>query len=104
MIIKDAPESSSFVQTGADYSQLASGPNSITTTREGGNFIQGPLSLSSPIENIKVSGIYRFNPMLSTGIPSTMITPMPVLTLDLPLKNASMLSGIAKIMTSLIAG
>lgn len=73
------------MQTGQDYAQIASGPYSVTSVNGAGTF--GPLSISSPIENIKVSGIYRFNPILATGIASTMITPVPVLTLDLPLKN-----------------
>ena len=100
MILKDKPESSSFVQIGEGYSQIASGPNSITTTKDAGNFIQGPTSFSSAIENIKVGGIFRFNPMLSTGIPSTMVTPMPVLTIDLPIGNIAIASQIAAISTN----
>lgn len=102
MIIKDKVESSSFVQIGEGYSQLASGPNSITTTNESGNYIQGPVSFSSSIENVKFGGIFRFNPMLSTGIPSTMVTPVPVLTIDLPLSNIATISKIASISLSLI--
>lgn len=102
MIIKHSPESSSFVQVNEGISQLASGPNSISTTNEAGNFINGPTSFSSPIESIKFAGIFRFNPMLSTGIASTMITPIPVLTLDLPLSNIASMSKIAAISMSLI--
>ncbi len=102
MIIKDKPESSSFLQVGEGYSQIASGPNSITTTNDAGNFIQGPTSFSSSIENVKFAGIYRMNPMLSTGIPSTMVTPMPILTLDLPIQNIATVSKIAAISLSLI--
>lgn len=102
MIIKDKPDSSSFMQVGEGYVQQASGPYSVTTVNGAGTFIQGPVSFSSPIENIKVNGIFRFNPMLSTGIASTMITPMPVLTIDLPLKNISTMAGIAAIAASLI--
>lgn len=102
MIIKDRPESSSFLQVGEGFSQLASGPNSITTTNDAGNFIQGPVSFSSSIENIKVGGIFRFNSMLSTGIPSSMVTPIPVLTIDLPIKNVASMSKIAAISLSLL--
>lgn len=102
MLIKHRPDSSSFLQVDEGYSQIAAGPNSITTSNDAGNFIQGPVSFSSPIENIKFSGIYRFNPMLATGIPSTMITPMPVLTLDLPLSNIATLSKVAAIALTLV--
>ena len=101
MIIKDKPESSSFAQIGEGYSQIASGPNSITTTNDAGNFIHGPTSFSSSIENIKVGGIFRFNPMLSTGIASTMITPMPVFKLDLPVKNMAQFVSIAALASSI---
>ena len=102
MIFQDRPGSSTFLKTVEGAATIASGPISVSTVRDAGVFINGPVSISSNINNFKMAGIYRFNPMLSTGIPSTMITPMPVLTLDLPLKNASMLGGIAKIMTSLL--
>ena len=102
MIIKDKPESSSFAQIGEGYSQIASGPNSITTTNDAGNFILGPTSFSSSIENIKVGGIFRFNPMLSTGIPSIMVTPMPVLMIDLPIGNIDTMSKIASVALSIL--
>lgn len=102
MIIKDTPESSSFMQTGEGFSQIASGPNSMSTTRDAGNFINGPLSISSSIDSIKVGGIFRFNPMLSTCIPSTMVTPMPTLTIDLPVSNIGSMMKIASLAASLI--
>ena len=102
MLVKDSANSSSFLQTGEGFTQIASGPNSITTTNDAGNFIHGPVSFSSSIENIKVGGIFRFNPMLSTGIASTMITPIPVLTIDLPLKNIKTMASIASIALSIL--
>ncbi len=102
MLIKHKPNSSSFLQVGEGFSQIAAGPNSITTTNDSGNYIQGPVSFSSSIENVKFGGIFRFNPMLSTGIPSTMVTPLPVLTIDLPLGNIPTLGKIATLALTLI--
>lgn len=102
MIIKNRPESSSFVNIDEGLSQIASGPNSISSTNDAGNFINGPTSFSSAIEHVKFAGIFRFNPMLSTGIPSTMITPMPVLTIDLPISNIASMGKVAAIAMSLI--
>lgn len=101
MIIKDTPGSSSFVQVTEGASQIASGPISVTATNDAGVFINGPLSISSSIHNIKVAGIFRFNSMLSTGIPSTMTTPVPVLKLDLPLGNAAIMLKIAAMASTL---
>lgn len=102
MIIKNKPDSESFLQTQEDFTQIVAGANSITTTKDGGNFVQGPLSISSSISNIKVGGIFRFNTMLSTGIPSTMITPIPVLKLDIPVGNLSSMAKVAAIASTLI--
>lgn len=102
MIIKDTPGSSSFVQVTEGSSQLASGPVSVTATNDSGVFINGPLSISSSIDRIKVGGgIFRFNSMLSTGIASTMVTPMPVLKVDLPISNISTMVAIAAIAKSI---
>ena len=91
MIIKHTPGSSSFVQVVEGEAQIASGPVSVTATNDAGVFINGPVSISSSISNIKVGGIFRFNSMLSTGIASTMSTPLPVLKLDLPISNAAIM-------------
>ena len=100
-VIKNTASSSCFLNVETELTQISAGPNSITTTREAGNFIQGPVSFSSPIENMKVGGIFRFNSMLSTGIPSTMVTPMPVLKIDLPMKNIAQMIGVAAIAASI---
>ena len=95
-VLKDKPESSCMVVAANDYTQITAGPNSITTTRERGNFINGPLSISSAVDSIRVGGIYKFNPLLSTGIPSTMMTPIPTLVMDVPMQNISSLGKITE--------
>lgn len=101
-VIKSHPSSSCMISLQEEYSNISAGPNSFTTTRSNGNFINGPLSISSSIENIKVNGIYRFNPQLSTGIPSTMITPVPTLVFDLPVKNISTSVSSANVLLGLL--
>lgn len=100
-ILKEKPESSCMVIAADSYSQITAGPNSVTTTREHGNFINGPLSLSSNIDNIRVAGIYKFNPQLSTGLPSTMMTPIPTLVFDLPIKNVASSLAVAVVLAAL---
>ena len=43
MLIKNKNDSSSFLQVLDETSMIASGPNSIATTRDAGNFINGPV-------------------------------------------------------------
>jgi len=102
MLLKSNNASSAFVDIQDEYTQIASGPNSITTTRDAGNFINGPVSFSSPPTSYRFGGVFRFNPLIATCIPSTIATPIPTLTLDVPIKNISTLSGITGIIASLL--
>lgn len=101
MIIKETPSSTSFVYVTEGTTQIASGANSVSATNDSGVFINGPVSMTSSIHNIKVGGIFRFNSMLSTGMSSTMVTPLPVLKLDLPLKNITSAIAIASLAKSI---
>lgn len=101
-VIKNTPASSSMVIAGDTYSQITSGANSVTSTRDSGNFINGPLSISSTVDNIRVGGFYRFNPQLSTGLPSTMMTPIPTLVFDIPVKNLASQAAISAVIMGLL--
>ena len=75
-IIKDQPNSSTLMMVKGPYAIMASGPNSIATARDDGVFINGPLSISSAVDNVKFGGMFRINPLTASGLPSTMITPI----------------------------
>lgn len=101
-IIKDTPDSSCFFQSNSELAQIAAGPNSMTSTTGSGNFINGPLSLSSTVDKIRIGGIFRPNPALSTCIPSTMVTPIPTLIIDLPVKNLASMVAVAAMVASIM--
>ena len=86
MLIKNKNDSSSFLNVNDDSSILASGPNSI----------------SSPPTSYRFGGVFKFNPLITTCVPSTLATPISTLTLDLPIKNISTLTAITGIIASLI--
>lgn len=100
-IMKESIDSSSAVIAGESYSQLYAGSNSVGVDREGGTFINGPLSISSAPHNTKFAGIFRINESVATGMPSTMITPIPMLTIDPPIKNIASMSAIASMISSI---
>jgi hypothetical protein len=102
MLIKNKNDSSSFLQVLDETSMIASGPNSIATTRDAGNFINGPVSFSSPPTSYRFGGVFKFNPLITTCVPSTLATPISTLTLDLPIKNISTLTAITGIIASLL--
>lgn len=101
-VIKNNPGSSSFLYTGDEYAQIASGPNSISTTRDQGNFINGAVAFTAPFTDLRFAGVFKFNPLLATLIPSTLATPMPTLTIDIPIKNISSMAAVAGMLKSLI--
>ena len=51
-VIKNSPGSSDMLIAGEGYSQITSGANSVTVTKDSGVYINGPVSLSSPIDNV----------------------------------------------------
>ena len=101
-VLKTTADSSSMVIAGEGYSQITSGPNSVTAQRDSGVYINGAVSFTSQVDNIKIGGIYKLNPILSSCVPSTMITPVPTLVLDLPVKNIASVSGIADMLRSIL--
>lgn len=68
--------------------------NGFHSYREFGNVITGPTSFSAQPHEIKMSGIMNFHPLLLSGFPSTIVTPIPVLQWSLP--TGSMLGPIVK--------
>lgn len=99
-VIKYTADSKAAIVTGETYSSIIAGSNSISSDREGGNFILGPTSFSSNIDNIRV-GPFKFNPILASCLPSTMITPVPTLVLEPPIKNIASMAAIASMVSSL---
>lgn len=95
MILKDKIGSDSALILEVDDATITSGPNSFTSTRSDGNYINGPLSISSDFTKIRFGAIYKFNPLLANTIPSTVITPIPVLEVRTPIKEAAGLLAIA---------
>ena len=103
-IIKDSIGGKSVLSLGTTTTSISSGPNSISCTNDHGNFVNGPLSISSSFTKIRMGGIYRFNSLLANTIPSTVITPIPVLEIDIPSKEAAGLIGLAAMVLSTLGG
>lgn len=101
-VIKENPDSSNFLLLEGENSVIASGPNAIGITKRDGVFINGPVSFTSNIEHIKFAGMFRFNPVAATGLPSTMITPIPTFVIEPPIKGISTVGAAAGILKSLI--
>ena len=102
MIIKNSIESTSMVDLSDDYSRIAAGSSSITCDKDSGNFINGPLSITTSIASIRIGGVFKFNPLTITCIPSTIVTPISTFSIDVPVKHAAVLAKCAAIVASTV--
>lgn len=90
MQYKESLDSDTLINHEAESISIAAGEMSISTHKTGGNFIVGPLSITSPFTNIRFnSGMFKFNSLLLSTMPSTIITPIPVFEFDPPFKSIS---------------
>ena len=63
--------------------------------KEGGaNIIKGPISLATEPHQIRVSGLTTLNPLVTSGFPSTIVTPIPTTVWALP--TAAMIKPLLK--------
>jgi len=76
----------------------------IYVFKDGGNLIKGKLSLATEPHNIRLSGLTTLNPLITSGFPSTIVTPIPATIWALP--TAAIIKPILKdvlIMGTLVA-
>lgn len=101
-VIKTTPDSSDMLIAAEGYTQMTSSANSVTVAGDTGVYINGPLSISAQMDNIKVGGLFKLNPLMSSCLPSTLITPIPTFVMDMPIKNLASMAGIAGILAGLL--
>jgi hypothetical protein len=101
-VIKSSIGSLSHAEFNDSNIRIASGTMSMVVDKDGGNYFQGPVSFSSPFTSMRFGGIFKFNPMLFLGIPSTIVTPMPTFIIDPPIKNLGTMVLTASIILSAV--
>lgn len=85
-ILKSNQESESGVKSKDGYGAIyGSESNRIMSTKDYGNIIVGPTTFTSHPEEIRLGGVFRFNGLLTSTMPSTIITPVSTLVFDFPL-------------------
>jgi len=61
----------------------------ISVDAKTGAFISGPTSILAAPEQIRISGLWQFRPEVLSTVASTIVTPHPVLQLNIPYNNSS---------------
>jgi len=76
----------SLVEVTSGYARLAGNRDNgfFSYKDDGNNIIKGPLSIVAMPNQIRLSGITTLNPLLLSGFPSTVVSPMPVCILNIP--------------------
>ena len=103
MIHRNSIGSSAFAEYSDTTVNIASGAMSFTVDKTDGNFIQGPVSFSSPFTRIRFHGIYKLNPLQTLGFPSTMVTPIPTFIINPPIKEVAALTALSSLILSTVA-
>lgn len=77
----------------------------IMSHRKAGNIIKGPLTIGATPDRICIAGMWKMNPLLLSGFPSTTVTPIPVLYFDIPAgKFARQIAKEVTLLSMLFAG
>ena len=104
MIIRPSPTSTTLVDMTEDVTSVSAGSMAVSVHKDYGTFINGPLSVSSPPTSITLGGFYKFNPTALSGMPSTLITPVPTFEVTVPVKNIGVQTAINTAVLSSITG
>lgn len=104
MLIKNSIDGNTVIDLSQDMGILSSGPVSISAHQKYGVFINGPLSISADPTNVTFGGFYKFNPTAVSGMPSTLITPVPTFEVTVPVKNIGVQTAINTAVLSSIMG
>ena len=104
MIIRPSPTSTTLVDMTEDVTSVSAGSMAVSVHKDYGTFINGPLSVSSPPTSITLGGFYTFTPTALSGMPSTLITPVPTFEVTVPVKNIGIQTAINSVVVSSIMG
>jgi hypothetical protein len=87
-LLKNHPDAQSMVKATAGYSAIiGSKDNRIVSSEKYGNFIVGPTTFTAHPESIRIGSFFRLNGLLTSTMPSTIITPVSPLVFDMPAKD-----------------
>lgn len=101
MHIRNSPNSDTIINIGSETISLGAGEMSVSTDVKTGNYIVGPLSITSSFTDIRwSSGLFKFNSLLISTMPSNIINPVPVFELDIPVKG---MNGFRSVLNMIIA-
>lgn len=74
-----------IIEATANYVRMGgNNDHGFFSFKEGGNIIKGPLSLVAMPNEIRLSALTTLNPLIISGFPSTIVTPLPTCVWSIP--------------------
>lgn len=104
LILRPSPTSSTVVDVREDVTAVSAGSMSVSVHKDYGTFVNGPFSVSASPTSMTFGGFYKFNPVALSGMPSTIITPVPTFEVTVPTKNIATQQVLNSIVVSTITG
>jgi hypothetical protein len=80
----------------------SSGKSGIVISKDFGVGIQGPLSIITQPESIRVAGLWTVNPLVLTALPSTLLTPVSWLKQSLPTSTKELVKGLVEVASMMV--
>ena len=78
-----------ITETTSRYARIGGNNNNgFFSYKEGANFIKGPVSFISTPNQVRVSALTTLNPLIVSGFPSTIVTPLPTCVWSFPSASA----------------
>lgn len=89
-----APDAPIVEVNDSEASVRGSSDSGFYSSREFGNIVKGPISFSAQPHEMRMAGLFTLHPLLTSGFPSTIVTPIPTFQWSLP--SGAMLAPIAR--------
>ena len=105
-VLKNNPRAVSGIEVrDKSISVSGDGTHKIETSAEFGNIISGHTTFTAHPESIRIGGVFRMNGLMTSTVPSSIVTPVPALILDIPGEGLlTMLTGIMNDAKGLFGG
>jgi hypothetical protein len=100
--LKLGPESKAGVEVTDRNVTVAADKDNFVSVDESGIYIVGPQSWVTTPENIRVAGLWTQNTAYRQMIPSTIVTPIPNLVVNPPIKGIKMIAESVALMKKLL--
>jgi hypothetical protein len=102
-VIKALPDANAGIEVGRNAVRVSGSRESFIYVGEDGLYLVGPISILSEPQDIRIAGTYTFPTAYKCAIPSTMVTPQPILEVNSPVEGfASIASEVARLLGELL--